>query len=67
MDSNPISAFAAVRFSYKVADNFCIYLTPQYDFTIGGDEIFEVIKQGDSKIKSWAEGFGINAGVILGF
>lgn len=67
MDSNPISAFAAVRFSYKVADNFSIYLTPQYDFTIGGDEIFEVIKQGDSKIKSWAEGFGINAGVILGF
>ena len=66
-DSNPMSAFAAVRLSYEVVENLRIYLTPQYDFSIGGDEIFEVIKQGDSKIKAWAEGFGINAGIIYEF
>lgn len=66
-DSNPMSAFAAVRLSCKVADHLRIHLTPQYDFSIGGDEIFEVIKQGDSKIKNWAEGFGINAGIIYEF
>lgn len=66
-DSNPMSAFVAVRLSYELADKLCIHLTPQYDFTIGGDQIFEVIKQGDSKIKGWGEGFGINAGVIYEF
>jgi hypothetical protein len=66
-DANPMSAFAAVRLSYEVIENLRIYLTPQYDFSIGGDEIFEVIKQGDSKIKAWGEGFGINAGIIYEF
>lgn len=66
-DANPMSAFAAVRLSYEVADHIHIYLAPQYDFNIGGDQIFEVIKQGDSKIKAWGEGFGINAGIIYEF
>lgn len=66
-DANPMSAFAAVRLSYEVADHLRIHLTPQYGFSIGGDEIFEVIKQGDSKIKAWGEGFGINAGIIYEF
>lgn len=66
-DSNPMSLFAAVRLSYEVVDHLRIHLTPQYDFSLGGDEIFEVIKQGDSKIKAWGEGFGVNAGIIYEF
>lgn len=66
-DSNPMSLFAAVRLSYEVVDHLRVHLTPQYDFSIGGDQIFEVIKQGDSKIKAWGEGFGINAGIIYEF
>lgn len=66
-DSYPMSIFAAVRLSYEVMDHFRIHVTPQYDFSLGGDQIFEVIKQGDSKIKAWGEGFGINAGVIYEF
>ena len=66
-ESYPMSAFAAIRFSYQVVDHLHIHLTPQYDFNIGGDQIFEVIKQGDSKIKAWGEGFGINAGIIYEF
>lgn len=66
-DSNPMSIYAAVRLSYEVADHLRIHLTPQYDFSLGGDQIYEVIKQGDSKIKAWGEGFGINAGIIYEF
>lgn len=66
-DSYPMSIFAAVRLSYEVADHLRIHLTPQYDFSLGGDQIYEVIKQGDSKIKAWGEGFGINAGIIYEF
>lgn len=66
-ESNPMDVFAAIRFSYEVAGHLWIHLTPQYDFSIGGDQVFEVIKQGDSKIKGWGEGFGINAGVIYEF
>lgn len=66
-ESYPISAFGAVRFSYKVVDHFHIHITPQYDFSIGGDKVYEFAKQGDGKIKSWGEGFGINTGVIYVF
>lgn len=66
-DSNPMCIFAAVRLSYEVAEHLRIHLTPQYDFNIGGDQIYEVIKKGDNKIKSWGEGLGINAGIIYEF
>ena len=62
-----MSAFAAVRLSYEVTEHLYIHITPQYDFSIGGDEIYEVIKKGDSKIKAWGEGFGVNAGIIYVF
>lgn len=66
-DANPMSIHAAVRFSYEVIDHLHLYLTPQYDFSLGGDQIFEVIKQADSKLKAWGEGFGVNIGVIYEF
>ena len=66
-DANPMSVFASVRLSYEVAEHLYVHITPQYDFSIGGDQIYEVIKQGDSKIKAWGEGFGINAGIIYEF
>ena len=66
-ESYPMSAFAAVRLSYEVAEHLHIHLTPQYDFNIGGDQVFEVIKDGDSKIKAWGEGFGIDVGIIYEF
>ena len=65
--ANPMSAFAAVRLSYEVTEHLYIHITPQYDFSIGGDEIYEVIKKGDNKIKTWGEGFGVNAGIIYEF
>ena len=66
-DSNPMAIFAGVRLSYQIIDNLFVHLTPQFDFAIGGDEVFDVIKQGDSKIKNWGEGFGVNAGLIYEF
>ncbi len=65
--SNPMSAFVALRLNLKVVNRLRVYLTPQYDFAIGGDKVFEVIKKGDSKLKAWGEGFGINAGFIYEF
>lgn len=66
-DANPMSILAAVRLSYEVVERLYVHITPQYDFSIGGDQIYDVIKQGDSKIKAWGEGFGINAGIIYEF
>lgn len=66
-DSNPMGIFGAIRLSYEVLDHLRIHLTPQYDFTVGGDQVFEVIKKGDSKLNAWGEGFGINAGIIYVF
>lgn len=66
-DANPMSIFAAVRLSYEVAEHIYVHITPQYDFSLGGDQIYEVIKKGNSKIESWGEGFGINAGFVYEF
>ena len=66
-DANPMSIFAAVRLSYEVAEHFYVHITPQYDFSIGGDQIYEVIKKGNSNIKAWGEGFGINVGFFYEF
>lgn len=66
-ESNPMSIHAAVRFSYEVIDHLYLHLTPQYDFSLNNDQIFEVIKDADNKIKAWVEGFGINAGIIYEF
>lgn len=66
-DSNPMSVSAAVRLSYEVADHLFVHLTPQFDFAIGGDQVFDVIKEADSKIKNWGEGFGVNVGLIYEF
>ena len=65
--SNPMSIHAAIRFSHEVIDHLHFHLTPQYDFSLGGDQIFEVIKGTDNKLKAWGEGFGINAGIIYEF
>ena len=65
--SNPISLFGGLRFSYEVAKSLDLHLTPQYDFALGGDQVFDIIKQADNKIKAWAEGFGVNAGLIYNF
>lgn len=63
-ESNPMAVHAAVRLCYEVIDHLFVHLTPQYDFSLEGDQIFEVIKQGDSKLKAWGEGFGVNVGLI---
>ena len=66
-EAYPMSISAAVRLSYEVANHLRIHLTPQYDFSLKGDQIFEFIKQADSKLEAWGEGFSINAGIIYEF
>ena len=65
--ANPLSALVAVSLRVKLADMLSLSVTPQYDFVVGKDEVFDVIKDADSKIKLWGEGFGVNAGLVLRF
>ena len=65
--SNPMSLFVGLRFAYEVTRGLCVHLTPQYDFALSGDDVFTIIKTADSKIKSWGEGFGVNAGLLYHF
>ena len=66
-ESNPISAFVALRVQVKLGDHFCIHVTPQYDFAAAPDDVYKVLKDADSKLKAWVEGFGVNAGILLRF
>lgn len=65
--SSPISAFLALSLRVKLGETFLLYVTPQYDFAVSADDVYKVIKEADSKIKAWGEGFGVCAGVSLRF
>lgn len=66
-DSNPMSLSIALNMRIRLAAPLYLTLTPQYDFAIGADDVYKVIKNADSKIEGWAEGFGVNAGLMLIF
>ena len=65
--SSPISAFLALSLRVKLGETFLLHVTPQYDFAVSTDDVYKVIKEADSKIKAWGEGFGVCAGVTLRF
>lgn len=64
---NSLSAFAALSLRVKLGKTFCLQITPQYNMPVGKNEVYEVLKDADKKIKAWGEGFGLNAGFILRF
>lgn len=65
--STPMAISLSLRFSYEVVKSLRIHVTPQYDFALSGDDVYNVIKTADNKIKAWGEGFGINAGLLYNF
>lgn len=65
--STPISAFLALCLRVKLGESFLVHVTPQYDFAVSADDVYKVIKEADSKINAWGEGFGVCAGVTLRF
>ncbi len=65
--STPLSLSVALSFRVKLAKPLYLYATPQYDFAIGADDVYKVIKEADKKIKGWAEGFSVSAGLLLRF
>ena len=50
-----------------VTGPFRLFVTPEYDFALSKDKNFEALSAFDSKIKSWAEGFNVNLGVMFYF
>ena len=65
--ASPTSLLAAISLRVKLSEPLCLYVTPQYNFLVGTDDVFNVIKEADSKIKSWGEGIGVSAGILLRF
>ena len=64
---NSLSAFAALGLRIRLSKTFYLYITPQYDFAVGKNDVYKVLKDADDKIKAWGEGFGLNAGFLLRF
>ena len=66
-NSNPLSLSLALSLRIKLFNPLFVYVTPQYDLAVGADDVYKVIKDADSKIKAWGEGFGVCAGLLLQF
>ena len=65
--ASPTSLSAALSLRIKLSEALCLCVTPQYNFLVGTDDVFNIIKEADSKIKSWGEGIGVSAGILLRF
>ena len=66
-ESYPISLSLALSLRIRLYKPLHLTVTPQYDFALGADDVWKVIKDSDRKIKTWAEGFGVNAGLLFSF
>ena len=64
---NIMSAFVGVSLWVKLSTSIFVYATPQYNFAVGSNEVYKVIKEADSKLKAWGEGFGVSAGLLFRF
>ena len=65
--ATPLSLFAALNLRVRLFNPLYLSVTPHYNFIVGKDEVYDVIKDADSKIKAWGEGFGVSAGLLLRF
>ena len=65
--STPISLSVAINIRVRLIKPLYLFATPQYDFAVGADDVYKVIKDADSKIKGWGEGFCVSAGLLLRF
>lgn len=66
-ESNSISLSVALSLRIRLFDSLSLAVTPQYDFAVGADDVFKVIKSADSKVKAWGEGIGVHAGLLYHF
>ena len=68
--ASAISGTVGVRFMYApsgLQGPLRLFVTPEYDFALSKDKNFEALSAFDSKIKSWAEGFNVNLGLMFYF
>lgn len=64
---NTVSATVGCRLSYCFGKAFRVYVMPEFALGVKKDKSFDTIKEADSGIKSWTEGLGLSAGLILHF
>lgn len=65
--ANPLSLTVALSFRIRLFDSLYLTTTPQYDFVVGKDDVYDIIKDADKTIKGWGDGFGVNAGLLYRF
>jgi len=61
------SALIGASLRVMLGNTFCLYATPEFSFAVSPDDAYKTIKEADSSIKSFGEGFGLNVGVMVRF
>lgn len=65
--TNSISGTVGCRLSFCIIKSIRLQVTPEFDFGIKEDKGVTVLKEADTKIKSWTTGFNLNAGLVFSF
>ena len=67
LSTSVLCATAGVRIEFALAKNFGISLTPEGQFAVGKQDIYESLTDVSSKIKGWGTGGNVRLGLYLYF
>ena len=64
---NTMSATVGMKISFNIINHLGLSITPEYDFGIYKDDDYNIVKDKDSKLKSWTDGFCLSAALTYKF
>jgi len=64
---NTLSATAGAKLSFNFNAHLGLSVTPEYDFAVAKDGNYDVVKDSDSKLKAWTEGFCLSVALTYKF
>ena len=62
-----LSVSAAARLALCLGNNFAWYVKPEYCITAYKSDSYKLMTRGNDTFKKWAEGFALEAGVVITF
>jgi len=66
-DGMALSACVGVRLALNIGDSFALFVRPDYNVALYKSDSYKLMTKGNSAIKNWANGFALDAGIMISF
>lgn len=62
-----LSASVGVRLALRFGESFACYVRPELNLALYKSDSYKLMTEGNSAIKNWANGFALDAGIMISF